>query len=142
MIQRIQSVFLGLILIGAIVEPFLSFTLLNRFPLTFVWSQSYALPGIVLTIFMALAALLSYTQRKTQMMLCLATLGMAAISQAVLLFYHFSTRADFTNLYNAEYYHNNYFAIFQPISWIILSLLAYRFIKKDEDLVRSMDRLR
>jgi Domain of unknown function (DUF4293) len=142
MIQRIQSIFLALIIIGALVEPFLGFTMFNRFPNTHVWNHSYALIIILLTAFLAFATLLSYKQRKTQMLLCLATLTLAILSQAVLVYLHMYTAADFAKSYNAEYYHNNLFAVFQPISWIILSLLAYRFIKKDDELVRSMDRLR
>ena len=142
MIQRIQSIFLALIIIGAVVEPFLPFTMLNRYANSHVWNHSYALIAIALTAFFAFAALLSYKQRKTQMLMCLGTLVMAIMSQGCLLYFHFITAADFAKAYNAEYYHNNLFAVFQPISWIILSLLAYRFIKKDDELVRSMDRLR
>lgn len=103
-------------------------------------SANYGLPVLVaISAALLVFAMLSYKDRSKQLkMIRLAYLIMAAL--LVGIFFLIRMNADAAGL---ETYELKYgIAYFLPIVAILLSFLASRSIKKDEELVRSLDRLR
>lgn len=142
MIQRIQSIFLLLVVVIGIVSFFLpiaSFTSAGGTEtLTTLWAYPYYILQTLTAIIILLAAytLFDFKHRRRQMRFCSAIvllyvgyfclyagIGLAAASEQ---------QATFGVAYG----------ITQPVINVILVLLAKRQIKKDDDLVRSADRLR
>ncbi|HEY1039244.1 MAG TPA: DUF4293 domain-containing protein [Bacteroidia bacterium] len=147
MIQRIQSVFLLLVaIIAALLFVFpaeiyvstsetISYTLL---PFGVKEGTSPIIYGLFATnialIGMAFMAIFQYKNRRKQ--LKTSRLLMLLSAMQVSLMFVFS-------LYNAEGYVKSYtWAAYLPLGTIVFALLAGIFIKKDEELVRSADRIR
>jgi len=159
MIQRIQSVFLFMIVIAMVALFFVP-----------IWSktnpadgQEYALTAFSLgpvastanadastsTIFIAILAglagaialyeIFQYKNRLTQMKLgLLNSLVMAALMGCVFYFSSYVGEDLIKTTTQGEYMAGFYL----PAVGLLMNVLANRFIKRDEDLVRSMDRLR
>lgn len=92
----------------------------------------------------ALSALLAfvniflYKKRKQQIKICL-------ITALLIVFYYVTTMVYLTTYLNkipTEYTLSIQFGIIIPVVALILDLLAMNKIKKDEKLVRSLDRIR
>ena len=130
MIQRIQTVFLFLISFVFIIG--LLFILPTNFPdfrlPLYVFLKYY----FVFTAVLAFLTLLLFKNRKTQLILNRINIFIQVIATAGLI-YIIINSVDF----------NSYlpFIIF-PFLALILLLLSSRFINKDEQLIRSIDRLR
>lgn len=144
MIQRIQSVFLVLVSILFILLFFIPVYILNGQATTVdaqlkgkMLYNPFLLIPLSLLVIISLIALFSYKNRKKQIGICrmgliismLVTINALVFPQ---FFVHGITSA------NISYGIGSYFF---PAD-IILFALAARFIKKDDDLVRSADRLR
>ena len=130
MIQRIQTVYLFFVFCLMAILAFIPFSSLNAFGNGFFigYASVIALIAIV-TIFL-------YKNRKMQIRLCYGMLV------AVVLFYIFYYIFDRQNFSFTELFkHVQYTFVFPFISFILV-YLAIRRIKKDEKLVRSLDRLR
>lgn len=145
MIQRIQSIFLLLSSVG----------FLGLFGLPFATSGT-SIPQLLADnvynvqdspILMALAgvgglvclgAIFLYNNRQLQIKLSYLSIVCAVllILVTILLIYNERTITE-----HAESI-NDGFGIYLPVLSIVLSILAGRYIKKDENIVRSMDRLR
>lgn len=157
MIQRIQSVFLIFVfLLGMLlfVSPILGFTSYEN---TFVMNAYHTLNLVDHTVIsknigigamqglVALLALISvflYKKRQLQIKLCKLNILLVAIQiAAIVLYIDVAKDAIFPTSPNDVLIRIKYGAII-PILSLILLYLAVRFIKKDEDLVRSADRLR
>ena len=92
--------------------------------------------GIVTLII--LAAIFLFKNRKLQMKLCILT-GILLLIFFALIFYFTNIMSGFGEVEsNISYLAGTYL----PIIAVILLLLANKAIKRDEDLVRSADRLR
>lgn len=153
MIQRIQSIFLLLttILMGAtFVIPSLEITseglkfssiLFNSLGI-FDSSISYHAWGA--TVFCALSAIVAflniflYKKRKLQIKLGLFTALLIAIYYVTAAFYINA----FLDKITPEYSLNIQLGIIFPVLALIFNLLAVSRIKKDEKLVKSLDRIR
>lgn len=153
MIQRIQSIFLLLttILMGAtFVIPSLEITseslkfssvLFNSLGI-FDNSISYHAWGA--TVFCALSAIVAflniflYKKRKLQIKLGLFTALLIAIYYVTAAFYINA----FLDKITPEYSLNIQLGIIFPVLALIFDLLAVSRIKKDEKLVKSLDRIR
>ncbi|WP_207433794.1 DUF4293 domain-containing protein [Sabulibacter ruber] len=155
MIQRIQSVFLFLIVVAMVTMFFVP-----------IWSKTNPADGqeyilnayklgpangaatnntIVIAILAGVAALIAlyeifqYKSRLTQMKLgLLNSLVMAALMGCAFYFSSYVGEDLVKTDQEGEYMSGFYF----PAVGLLLNVLANRFIKRDEDLVRSMDRLR
>lgn len=148
MIQRKQSIWLFL---GAL-------TSLLLFYLPYALSGQVAEPGgsevflnarndmplAVLAVLMAvdsLIVLFLYKDRKKQMKLCLLPIILALLTLGYQIY-----QTQFANQQNklviGLYDKHIVIGIFIPVIVIIFSVMAYNGIKKDEELVRSVDRLR
>ncbi|MDP2386105.1 MAG: DUF4293 domain-containing protein [Bacteroidota bacterium] len=147
MIQRIQTVFLlSVAIIAALLFVFpaevyasstetIFYTLL---PFGVKEGTSPIIYGLFATniglIILAFVSIFQYKNRKKQ--LKTSRLLMLLSAMQVSLMFVFS-------LYNKEGYTKDYtWAAYLPLAMIVFSLLAGIFIKKDEELVRSADRIR
>jgi glucan phosphoethanolaminetransferase (alkaline phosphatase superfamily) len=166
MIQRIQSVFLLILVIAMVSMLFLPIwtktdpqngqeVVLNAFSLS-THPAPGAAPGAIAntvihknTIAIAILALLAavvalyeifqFRNRYTQIKLGLLNSLLLAVLLGT-IFYYSSYVGDELVKTNAK---GNYQAAFYlPLLALIVNSLANRFIKRDEDLVRSVDRLR
>jgi len=155
MIQRIQTLFLLLIVLLSVF--LLSGSLLNfttgaaaTISVTFTEVVKNAggsgtemieklLPLTVLIIFIPLISLVTiflYEKRKLQLRLALGLIILTAI--LLIAFVHVSLSV--INKFNAQFVPG--FKTIIPLLMLILAVLAYRGIRKDDQLVKSYDRLR
>jgi peptidoglycan/LPS O-acetylase OafA/YrhL len=120
MIQRIQTLWLALIIGLMIALAYLSDSM-N--PIQII------IP--ILIVVCSLIAIVSYKKRKIQLKWCYAVLG-------ILIVYFVFIAIDLKSVCHLSLILKTTF----PLLAIIFDLLAIRGIKKDEKLVRSLDRLR
>jgi 4-amino-4-deoxy-L-arabinose transferase-like glycosyltransferase len=155
MIQRIQSLYLlltSLLSVLFLSGSFLTFLNNSETEITVnfrgIWQSAgegnVTLIGhqivlsvlIILILLISIAAIFLYRNRKFQMKLTIAIIFLAAASVAVMVFYSFSIIRKF----NVDIVPG--IKMFMPLIIIIFGILAYRRIEKDENLIRSYDRLR
>ena len=130
MIQRIQTVFLFLIsitsVLGLFFFPPIDFPDLGL-PIPMVL-KSY----LILTAALAFLTLLLFKSRKTQLLMNRLHFFVQILAAAGLVYGMVNT--DDLIVYLPW--------LVMPLLALILLILSSRFIKKDEDLIRSIDRLR
>ncbi len=155
MIQRIQSLYLLLTSLLSILFLSGSFlTFLNNsgteitVNFTGIWQSAgegnvkliknqFALSVIIILIsLISFAAIFFFRNRKFQMKLVLASIFLAVTSIALIVFYAISGIVK----YQADIIPGIRMII--PLLILISGILAYRGIRKDENLVRSYNRLR
>lgn len=146
MIQRIQSIFL---LLAAVAN-------FSLFGLPFASTQTDVMKNEIfadqvfnlqdhvgLLIFFSLAGLLAlvaiflFRNRRLQMRITIFSVVALIIGIAFGIIYFLNNSGG---LENVEVYDQA--GAYVPLAGLIFGLLAYRFINKDEKLVKSMDRLR
>lgn len=137
MIQRIQTVYLALALIvsGALPFVFPLWTLTDKKVVWFMENMAYTtLFGLSATL--ALLAILSYKKRQHQFVI--NRLNMILNLILIGLFVYCSLNLSGETPAVSE----KGIGMFLPIVSIVLLVLANKAIKKDDDLVKSVDRLR
>lgn len=146
MIQRIQSVYLFLVLALSVLIFFFPVyeygdhvkrLLLDEFkPDTNL--SLYIFPVLICNVIIGLIAFIAlflYKNRKLQIKICKINTFLSMVLIASLFLYVDRTSADSTSIaYKTA-------SIF-PILMLLFSFLAKRAIQKDEDLVKSADRIR
>ncbi len=153
MIQRIQSVFLFLAAglgIAALFLPVAHFYQGFTFPadVQFMmdnWKFSTFGGILKVSALISLIAIFLFKKRKRQIIWVRIAqfLCFAAICFGVYCFYPFKALPETNQIWPMiQAYITKYWAIFFPFLVLIFNALAIRFIKKDDKLVRSMDRLR
>jgi len=145
MIQRIQSIFLALsaITLGMLFKlPFASSSMATS---QFLSDKIYDIqdhPVLLvlcgLAIVSSIAAIFLFKNRNLQLRIGILSIisCILLIITAIVLFYNEANSMD------ANAAVEDSAGLYMPILAIIFSGLAVRFIKKDENLVRSADRLR
>jgi len=131
MIQRIQSVYLFLVfcLMAVLVfYPFSTMTAAFNGGFYFGYFSAIAIFALI-TIFL-------YKNRNMQIKLCYG------IVAAMVFIYAFYFIFDPQSLPLTEFFQHTRFTFVFPLIAIIFLFLAIRGIRKDEKLVRSLDRLR
>ncbi len=157
MIQRIQSVFLAFVfLLGMVlfVSPVLSFTSYkNTYVMTAYHTINLANNTVVsknigigamqgLVVLLALVSMFLYKKRQLQIKLCKLNILLVAIQIAAIVLYIDVVKETISPTSpNDVLIGIKYGVTFPTLSFIFL-YLSIRFIKKDEDLVLSADRLR
>lgn len=145
MIQRKQTIFLLLALVAIVLSFF--FPILGvdgaagqedlLFNLKAIGSGVSGNIGLFIVMVIAFlldgVAIFTYKQRAKQMKLILGGLVMILIWYALLAF-----SIDWSNV---RLYHWHVSCIL-PVVVIILNLMAYKGVKSDEELIKSMDRIR
>lgn len=146
MIQRIQTVFLFLAAasgFGTLAAPFATTPEMVQESALFADGTYATDDNIGLAVLFALAGALAlgaiFLFKKRQVQLKLNRFAIIAnilgFVLAIILFWQ-----DLSSLGNTSL--NDGAGAFLPFSFLLFAILAQRFIKKDEKLVRSMDRLR
>jgi len=136
MLQRIQTVYLILAFIASGVLPFV-------FPLWtaggkmvyFMQSPTYSvLFGLSTTL--ALLAILTFKKRQQQFVMNRLNMILSLILLGLFLYQSLKVSGD------APVVSEKGIGMFLPIASIVFLVLANKAIKRDEDLVKSVDRLR
>ncbi len=119
MLQRVQSIYIALAVILLVLS----------------YSKSMLLVGLAVVAEVVLVfALLSYKDRRRQMQLCDVAIVVETLWVVAFVVMYIWANADgFLRLR---------LTTFLPLVAIVLTLLARRGIKKDDDLVKSADRIR
>lgn len=136
MIQRIQTLYLAISLIATAVAPFFV-TLWTENETTPVYFTEVTTSMVLfgLSSLLALISIFSFKKRQTQFVLNRLNI----ISNFILLgFFVYRT----LNLSGETEVSEKGIGIVLPAISIVLLVLANKAIKKDEDLVKSVDRLR
>ena len=157
MIQRIQTVFLVLVIILGIVFsflPILGFTgneteyVMNAYKTVAVEDVTNVIAknmgvGVMqgLVFLIAIITIFLFKKRSLQIKLCKLNILLIAVQIAAVVMYSDVVRAAI-NHNSSEVLENFKFGSIIPVICLILTYLAIRFIKKDDNLVRSADRLR
>jgi len=137
MIQRVQSLLLVVVILCGACLVLFPFVRYEGFPPLFLRNPVDIAPiGNYLSILTALIALFSYKKRKLQIKLCY-----------LIMLFNLSLFSTVLCLTNQLYDHDFEKATFLfPTYLILVSIIAAFwagiFIKKDEELVRSADRIR
>jgi len=153
MIQRIQSIFLMLAAglgIAALFLPVSHFYGGFSFPVDIQKigeNYPYWLTGglIKVAALISLVSIFLYKNRKRQInIIRLAqVLLIVLFGFAIYMFYPFEGLKDSSTITNkAQQYVSKYWAFWMPLAALLFNALAIRFIKKDDALVRSSERLR
>ncbi|MBL4624279.1 MAG: DUF4293 domain-containing protein [Flavobacteriales bacterium] len=147
MIQRIQSVYLFGVAIVSVVLFFVPFGVVSGYTLTAtelsngqeILKNTYPLAGIIAVgIVLAVATVFMYKNRRIQIKLCTLSMILQAGILVVALFHYLDGAAAELGDEMPQYAMGTYL----PAVGMILSYLASKAIKKDDDLVKSVDRLR
>jgi amino acid permease len=156
MIQRIQTLFLFLVFATSLaafffpIANFLSspvytielgvFGIKEFADYDMTWPNTILLPVVLgLTGLIAFITIFLYKRRKAQVRLIRFDLLLNIIYLALIFFYYVPELETLTQT-NADYISEP--GIYLPIVSVVFLILASRFIKKDEKLIRSADRLR
>jgi len=137
MIQRIQTLYLLLVAVLSGVSPFI-FPLwqdeLDENPVLFTQSTTYIiLFGLSFTL--SLFSIFEYKKRQNQFVLNRLNIVLNLILLGLFVYRSLKLSGE-------EISSEKGIGIFLPILVIVLLVLANRSIKKDEELVKSADRLR
>jgi hypothetical protein len=136
MIQRIQSIYLFLAALAAVVFVFLPFGKMN-------WNGSIVVMKAMMVIYfnvlcgaitaVSFISIFLFKNRKLQLktviLAIILSVGLIGLSVFAIV------------LHQKDHYQFGP-AVIVPVFVLIFNFLAYKGIKHDEDLVRSMDRLR
>lgn len=145
MIQRIQSIFLlltALVFAALFIVPF---AISDRPSVQFLSDGVYEVTDHIVLLVLTVAGILiagisifMFRKRKVQLKLGYLIIVIAILLPVVafLLFIKASSEADANVLIEDQV------GLFLPALAIIFAAIANRFIKKDDKLVKSMDRLR
>jgi glucan phosphoethanolaminetransferase (alkaline phosphatase superfamily) len=150
MIQRLQSLYLLLTTLLSFLflkDGFIAFSdepgSVINFTIATISVESETLmktlPVTLLIIIIPLLSLITiflFKNRRLQVILCKTLLILVSAFIIVLVFYSYTV----INRYNAELIPGIRMTV--PVIQLVLVFMAYRGIKKDDDLVKSYDRLR
>lgn len=157
MLQRIQTIFLALVVILGVLfsfSPILGFTgyeteyVMNAYKTLAVNDEANVIAknmgvGVMqgLVFIVALAALFLYKNRSLQMKLGKLNILLISLQIAAIVMYSDTVKMAVGPNVNDVLVSFKFGAVIPVIS-LILTYLAIRFIKKDDNLIRSADRLR
>ena len=137
MLQRIQTVYLLLAIIFAGILPFFIplFTMNNGIKFYFMQSMVYV-TFFGLSMTMSLLSILSFKKRQNQFVINRLNIIFNLILLGLFVYRSLNLSGE-TVLVSEKG-----IGMFLPIITIVMLVLANKAIKKDEDLVKSVDRLR
>ncbi len=156
MIQRVQSIFLALVAICLFAGMFLDYwgktgesgqeVVLNAFQMTYTTQNGevtttntfYMLILAFLGSVVAVGSLFSYTNRLRQMQLNLVNTLIISALMGTSVYFVF----EGSKLFDLEKQGAFVGGFYMAPAALIFNMMANRFIRKDEKLVRSVDRLR
>jgi 4-hydroxybenzoate polyprenyltransferase len=141
MIQRIQSVWLllaGIAGVLAIRLPLWKATLQDKTVKIFSGPESLLLFAVmIIATLLAFVTIFLYKNRKLQMRLCIFGI-LLSIATILLEFFKVGNFRQPLNIFESSWQ----IGALLPILMIVFFMFAYSNIRKDEKLVKSLDRLR
>jgi Domain of unknown function (DUF4293) len=137
MIQRIQTIYLLLAFVTTGVLPFV-FPLwtMNTKDYYFMQDQIYVI-GFGLSTTLTLLSIVSYKKRQNQFVIGRLNIILNLILLGLFVYRSLNVSGETTTVVSEKG-----IGMFLPILAIVLLVFANKAIKKDEDLVKSVDRLR
>jgi len=137
MIQRIQTIYLLLAFVATGVLPFLFplWTLSDGKKLYFMANQGYAVL-LGLSTSLSILSILFYKKRQHQFVIGRLNIILNLILLGLFVYHSLNLSGE------TVFVSKKGIGMFLPIFSIVLLVLANKAIKKDEDLVKSVDRLR
>ncbi|MDZ4709907.1 MAG: DUF4293 domain-containing protein [Saprospiraceae bacterium] len=148
MIQRVQTIFLFFAVVGVMVQVF--FPVLSATPmvpeslyqdgLLFIRENTIAFCLLIVSGILALVAIFMFKNHKLQIQLILGAISVLMICLAVSLFAFSNTTQTIYSSRLAVL--SPELGIIMPWSGFIFLALALRYVKKDQKIIKSMDRLR
>ena len=137
MIQRIQTIYLLLAFVATGVLPFLFplWTLSDGKELYFMANQGYAVL-FGLSTSLSILSILFYKKRQHQFVIGRLNIILNLILLGLFVYHSLNLSGE------TVFVSKKGIGMFLPIFSIVLLVLANKAIKKDEDLVKSVDRLR
>jgi len=137
MLQRIQTIYLLLAFVATGVLPFFIplWTMADGKEYVFMQNQVYvALLGLSTTL--TLVSIISYKKRQNQFVMGRLNIILNLILLGLFVYRSLNVSGETATVSEKG------IGMFLPIVAIVLLVLANKAIKKDEDLVKSVDRLR
>lgn len=145
MIQRIQTVFLFLsaVLAGVLLfVPIMSFAVGGEIVKFSVFGvDNIAIPLLILSILILavpLVTIFMYKKRELQLKLSSLNVFLNAIVCGLIFLYYSSGMQERLSAETVSYLFGTYI----PLINMVLSIMAMRWIRKDIELIKSVDRLR
>jgi hypothetical protein len=138
MLQRLQTIYLLIVsLLTALLFffPFCRLVFTGEEHLSEWLSPLFFSPLVILSFLLSLGSIFLYKSRSLQIKSSYINI-IIFIAMYAMAYWNYSTLPERFDFWNLQ------FAVVIPLINIILTLLAIRHIKKDEKLVRSLDRLR
>ncbi|WP_456313040.1 DUF4293 domain-containing protein [Pseudomonas shirazensis] len=138
MIQRIQTVYLLLtfVVTGVLMFFIPLWTLNNGKAFYFMQDQVYTIL-LGLSTVLSVISIISYKKRQNQFVMGRLNIILNLILLGLFVYRSLNLSGDTTTIVSEKG-----IGMFLPIVAIVLLVLANKAIKKDEDLVKSVDRLR
>ncbi|MBL7896677.1 MAG: DUF4293 domain-containing protein [Bacteroidia bacterium] len=150
MLQRVQTLFLSLIIVISVLLPFVPFQLISTYETSYVvnmriWNLGPNIKSIIYIPFtlnalifaLTLFTIFKFKNRPLQMLLCRI---IAFTSGAVIACFFSLTYIQLTD--SKDVVMNYTLMAFLPGLNILLAYISKKFIKNDEELVKSADRIR
>lgn len=138
MIQRIQSIYLLLVVIACIAYIFVPVgqvkTAEGGFEIWLVKNDIPIMIGAIVVAALAFVSIFLFNNRKNQMKVVLVNIVLSVVLIGLFLFGLF----QYMGIQNYGFK----FGAILPVFILLFNMLAYGSIKHDEALVKSMDRLR
>ncbi len=147
MIQRIQTIFLFLSVVFAGVlffVPIASFSCGNEFVELSVFGAGNQMNAIlllilaVLTLLVPLVTIFLYKKRELQLKMSSLNVFLNALLCGLVFLYYADNVQEKLSAETISYT----FGVYIPLINMVLSVLAMRWIRKDIELIKSVDRLR
>jgi hypothetical protein len=137
MIQRIQTIYLLLAFVTTGILPFIfPLWIIDRKEYFFMQDQIYVIVfGLSTTL--SLLSIVSYKKRQNQFVIGRLNIILNLILLGLFVYRSLNLSGETTTVVSEKG-----IGMFLPILAIVLLVLANKAIKKDEDLVKSVDRLR
>ena len=158
MLQRIQTIYILILTVLLFIAPFFSFTQFNleegnilflatgmKGDITILDSfvfPNYVITGYLVSVSFSILMLVNYKKRSRQMRYGKLLYLIISITFCYMLIESYNLKNLIDSLENVVFVGQTYHIGFFLLVSSFLLFLANRSIKKDEDLVKSLDRLR
>lgn len=137
MLQRIQTIFLLIVLLSSGLAPFfLSLWTTNNGKFYFFMQNMVYATFFGLATSLALLSIISYNKRQNQFVINRLNIILNLILLGLFVYHSLNLSGEIPLVSEKG------IGMFLPIVSIVFLVLANKAIKKDEDLVKSVDRLR
>jgi len=137
MIQRIQSIYLLISFILITLMLFLPLVIIDEMVINASNKQTLAVTILVsLIALISLVTIFLYKKRNLQVRLCIYNMLLMVAVEGLLYYYVYKITKELDAIVQYQ------FAAILPLIALILTYLALRAIRRDDAIVKSLDRIR